>query len=179
MILGDFNMPSADWDTGTHKEGATADQTKLVSETQELCDKFLLQQIISTATHRRGNTLDLVFTNKPDRLHSQDAKKTALSDHYLVTFNTNQIEKSERVPEKTNEKHPEYGFHMLNLQEKGIDWKNLGKSYKTDWKKLLAGKSDREMKSAFHEHCIGKTYEYAPKRSGPPTRTKKGSPETE
>ena len=33
LILGDFNMPSADWDMGTHKEGASVDQTKLVSKT--------------------------------------------------------------------------------------------------------------------------------------------------
>ena len=55
---------------------------------------------------------------------------------------------------------------MLNLKDKKIDWKKLGKSYKTDWKKLLVGKSQREMKIAFHKHCARITYEYAPKKTG-------------
>ena len=84
MLMGDFNMPSADWDMGSHKAGALSDQIKLVASTQELCDKFLLQQVITTATHRKGNILDLVFTNYPDYMHSQVVKKTVLSDHYIV-----------------------------------------------------------------------------------------------
>ena len=76
----------------------------LVTKTQELCDKFLLQQIITKATHRKENTLDLVFTNKPDHIHSQSAKETALSDHFLVTYNINQIDKLTKVPGKANKR---------------------------------------------------------------------------
>ena len=70
QIVVDFNMPSGDWDKGKHKEGALLDQRMLITNMQELCEKLLLQQII-IPTHRKGNTLDLVFANKPDRMHSQ------------------------------------------------------------------------------------------------------------
>ena len=66
------------------------DQAKLVASTIELCDKHLLQQIITTSTHCKENTLDLVFSNYPDRMHSQVAKRTALSEHYIVEFHSNQ-----------------------------------------------------------------------------------------
>ena len=176
MILGDFNMPSADWDLGSHKEGALEDQIKLVANTQELCDKFLLQQIITTSTHCKGNMLDLVFTNYPDRIHSQNAKKTALSDHYIVEFYTNQTEKFVKVPDNTKQKGSDYGFHMLNLQDEEIDWVSLGKACKTDWKEMLKGKSEREKKTAFHNHCLEKAYEYIPKKSRPPNKRKKCIP---
>ena len=33
---------------------------------------------------------------------------------------------------------------------------------KTDWKKMLKGKSERKINSAFHNHCLKKGYEYIP-----------------
>ena len=108
-------MPFADWDMGGYKKGTTLDERKLVTKTHKFCGKFLLQQIITKATHRKGNTLDLVFTYKPDRMHSQSAKETALSDHFLVAFNTNQIDKPTKLPGKTNKNGSFHGFHKLNL----------------------------------------------------------------
>ena len=81
QVLGDFNMPKADWDLGKHKEGADSDEKMLIANTQELCEKILLQQIIIIPTHRQGNTLDPMFTNKPERIHSQWARETVLSHH--------------------------------------------------------------------------------------------------
>ena len=69
QIMGDFNIPSADWDMGRNKEGTKLDEKMLVANTQELCERLLLQQIITIPTHRQGNVLDLVFTNKPDQIH--------------------------------------------------------------------------------------------------------------
>ena len=33
---------------------------------------------------------------------------------------------------------------------------------KTDWKKMLKGKSERKINSAFHSHCLKNVYEYIP-----------------
>ena len=102
-------MPSADWDMGKHKEGAKLDKKMLMANTQELCERLLLQQIITIPTHRQGNVLDLVFTNKPDRIHSQWARDTALSHHYLVTINSNQLEKLGSLNAKTNNNEKQTG----------------------------------------------------------------------
>ena len=85
-FMGDFNMPSADWDMNTVVEGTAEDQRKLITTTQDFCESFLLQQIITTATHQKGNTLDLVFTNTPENIHSHFTLNTAISDHHLVVF---------------------------------------------------------------------------------------------
>ena len=176
QILGDFNMPKADWDLGTHKEGAKLDERMLVANTQELCDRLLLQQIITIPTHRQGNTLDLVFTNKPERIHSQWARDTALSHHYIVTFNSIQSENLGSLQDKTNNEGQKYGFHMLDLQNKQIDWKGLGKSYKTDWRKLIVGKTKEEAAKSFQDHCVKITYEHVPKKLGKPGGRKRRIP---
>ena len=176
QILGDFNMPSADWEMGKYKEDALADQRMLVTNTQELCEKLLLQQIITIPTHQKGNTLDLVFTNKPEQTHSQWSRNTALSDHYLITFNSNRTEEFEYSNENTNKNKSEYGFHMLDLQSKEINWKSLGKSYRTDWRKLIIGKTKEEAITSFQDHCVKKTYEYVPKKVGKPSGKKRRIP---
>ena len=169
-------MPSADWEMGKYKEDALADQRMLVTNTQELCEKLLLQQIITIPTHRKGNTLDLVFTNKPEQIHSQWSRNTALSDHYLVTFNSNQTEKLMKSHRNINNNGPEYGFHMLDLQSKQIDWEGLGKSYRTDWRKLIVGKTKKEAITSFQDHCVKKTYEYVPEKVGKPSGKKRRIP---
>ena len=55
---------------------------------------------------------------------------------------------------------------MLDLQNKQIDWKSLGKSYKTDWKKLIVGKTKEEAVKSFEDHCIEKKYKHVPKKVG-------------
>ena len=117
-----------------------------------------------------------MFTNKPDHIHSQSAKETALSDYFLVTYNINQIDKLTKVPGKANEKGSAHGFHKLNLQSKKIDWDSLGKSYKTDWRKMLVGKTEIEAKTMFHEYCVKKTSEYAPKKVGKSSERKRRIP---
>merc|ERR1711874_440602 len=71
---------------------------------------------------------------------------------------------------------PEYGFHMLDLQNKQIDWKGLGKSYRTDWKKTDSGKDKKEAVKSFQDHCVKKTYEHVPKKVGKPTGKKRRIP---
>ena len=68
------------------------------------------------------------------------------------------------MTENAKDRGSEYGFHVLNFQDKKIDWESLGKACKTDWNKMLGGKSERERKSAFHNHCLEKAYEYVPKK---------------
>ena len=176
LIMGDFNMPSADWDTNSHIEGALEDQRKLVASTQDFCEKFILQQIISTSTHQKGNTLDLVFTNTPEKVHSQVARETALSDHYIVLFHMNRTEKSIKVSENSKNNDSVDDFHMLNFKNEEIDWEELGKSCITDWKKMLEGKTTREMKSVFYDHCLKKSHDYVPKKLRPSTKRKKCIP---
>ena len=53
---------------------------------------------------------------------------------------------------------------MLDHQSKQIVWKNVGKSYKTDWRKLIVGKTKKEVLTSFKDHYVKETYVYDPKK---------------
>ena len=55
---------------------------------------------------------------------------------------------------------------MLDHQSKQIVWKNVGKSYKTDWRKLIVGKTKKEVLTSFKDHYVKETYVYDPKKVG-------------
>ena len=65
---------------------------------------------------------------------------------------------------------------MLDLQKKEIDCKGLGKSYKTDWRKLIVGKTKEEAVKSFKDHCVKITYEHVPKKLGKPSGKKRRIP---
>jgi hypothetical protein len=78
LIIGDFNLPDIDWVSGT----ATSRSS---SEVLEAAAAAGLTQAVDFATHIRGNTLDLVLTNMPDRLENvQEAGRLGKSDHVII-----------------------------------------------------------------------------------------------
>ncbi|MCG8431742.1 MAG: hypothetical protein MJA29_11285, partial [Candidatus Omnitrophica bacterium] len=59
-VLGDFNFPDICWDTvSTPTMGLSHDFCSLTND-------FLLSQLIHGATHKHGNTLDLILTDSPE-----------------------------------------------------------------------------------------------------------------
>ena len=61
ILTGDFNLPHATWPEGTPGPGTSGDEQEMLRCLTEVADEFFLQQHITQATHRRGNTLDLFF----------------------------------------------------------------------------------------------------------------------
>ena len=81
-ILGDFNLPHINWEECAAR---IADEQDLVdSLTQDL----LLEPIIRTPTHRKGNILDLVFVTHSDD-YDNEILDFPLSDHNPVLVNYN------------------------------------------------------------------------------------------
>ena len=81
-VLGDFNLPHINWEECAAR---IADEQDLVdSLTQDL----LLEQIIRTPTHRKGNILDLVFVTHSDD-YDYEILDFPLSDHNPVLVNYN------------------------------------------------------------------------------------------
>ena len=77
VFLGDFNMPGIDW-VGGSSRGREA----LFAEAVE---NALMQQMIDFPTQVKGNTLDLVITNIPERIEEvYDAGRFGKSDHVMV-----------------------------------------------------------------------------------------------
>ncbi len=60
ILIGDFNLPDIDWDTG---------ETSMRSrEYKEAVDDALMEQMVEFKTQVRGNLLDIVLTNVPERV---------------------------------------------------------------------------------------------------------------
>ena len=60
IIIGDFNLPDISWETGEASGRAR--------EFVEATDDALLVQMVEFPTHVKGNCLDLVLTNIPERI---------------------------------------------------------------------------------------------------------------
>ena len=77
IIIGDFNLPSINWRNGT------ADQKgRRLLEAVEEAD---MTQLVDFPTHNKGNTLDLIITNRPDLIVSvQNDGNLGNSDHCIL-----------------------------------------------------------------------------------------------
>ena len=60
MIIGDFNLPNIDWERGV----ATGPGKELL----EAVEDKLMSQLVEFSTQLKGNILDLVLTNMPERI---------------------------------------------------------------------------------------------------------------
>ena len=82
ILLGDFNMVGVNWDSFTTTP----------SSLTSLCETLVplnLTQLVHSPTHRKGNSLDLVFTNVCDKISDLPIDSSAcslMSDHYLISF---------------------------------------------------------------------------------------------
>jgi endonuclease/exonuclease/phosphatase family metal-dependent hydrolase len=77
VLVGDFNMPDIDWETwtGTRKTAGFLDAV----------EDALLEQLIDFPTHIKGNCLDLVLTNIPERIFEiKEAGRLGSSDHEMI-----------------------------------------------------------------------------------------------
>ena len=85
--------------------------------------------MIHEPTHRDGNTLDLIFTNNVNYIHSFSSVTTALSDHHIVECRVSymdhgsvppQMDTSRPVPDGEN-----VTFFDLNFLSDSINWESI------------------------------------------------------
>jgi hypothetical protein len=78
VLIGDFNLPSIDWEGG---QARGAGPLKIL----EACQDEHLEQLVSFPTHIRGNCLDLLLTNVPERVEKiESVGRLGSSDHYML-----------------------------------------------------------------------------------------------
>jgi Reverse transcriptase (RNA-dependent DNA polymerase)/Endonuclease-reverse transcriptase len=77
FIIGDFNLPEIDWEGGVARGRA--------AELLEAANDRLMEQLVTFSTHVRGNTLDLILTDCPERVVDvSDEGRLGSSDHVLI-----------------------------------------------------------------------------------------------
>ena len=97
IIVGDFNMPDVDWNT--------LKSTKHKKFLDSTTDKALFQ-LVTFPTHNKGNILDLVLTDCPDRIvNIENLGNLANSDHCIISLDI----QCDSVNDDSCEMVPNYG----------------------------------------------------------------------
>ena len=133
MLAGDFNLPKTNWPEGTSKSGASSDEQEMLKILADFTNQHFLSQNILEPTHEAGNTLDLIFSNNSDLIHSYKITPTKpVSPHFLVNCTT---PLSSNITSSTcGEKDVDSIFDTLNLFSEDTNWKNIEDSLdKVDW----------------------------------------------
>ena len=164
ILMGDFNLPHGDWISGECKSGATSDEQEMVKSLYELTlEHFLIQQI-DCATHRSGNTLDLLFTNNTNMVHNFNVIPSSVSDHSLINIST--VYNSRTSDEELNDprdNETSNSFNSLNFFEESIDWQSLSVDIdKYDWTREFSGLSTTEMMDRFISICLEISSKWVP-----------------
>ena len=85
IVCGVFNLPSIVWQDG-HEPEVTNDRDMFYCISDFMSVNFL-QQHITNPTHRDGNTLDLIFTNNSNLIHTYECvipPLSSVSNHNIV-----------------------------------------------------------------------------------------------
>ena len=166
IMMGDFNLPHADWITGQCRSGATTDEKEMVSALYNLAiDHFLIQQY-DCPTHRAGNTIDLLFTNSSNTIHSTEACPSSVSDHFLMTTSTmyNMSQSINEEPDTTPDEDCR-SFRSLNFLNENINWDALSQELGNhDWQLEFRKQSPTEMMTSFSSVCLDISSKWIPTR---------------
>ena len=78
IIIGDLNLPDVPWSDGEARgRGAVV---------LEAATEALMEQLVDFPTHTRGNILDVIITNVPERIFDvEDVGRLGKSDHCMMS----------------------------------------------------------------------------------------------
>jgi Reverse transcriptase (RNA-dependent DNA polymerase)/Endonuclease-reverse transcriptase len=122
IFFGDFNLPEINWEDGTARGRS--------KELLEAADDRLLEQLVTCSTHVRGNILDLVITDSPERvLDISEEGRLGSSDHVMLLT---RVTVGAGTPPNVRAM-PDWGR---------ADWQGMrGELQQVDWNAALHGKS--------------------------------------
>jgi len=103
-FIGDFNLPGVDWEGGGVRGRG--------EEVLQAAEEGSFKQLVTFSTHTKGNILDLVLTNAPDKVASvSEEGRIGKSDHSVIM-----IEISLKVERREEEKEVR-NWNRANWQE--------------------------------------------------------------
>ena len=114
-------------------------------------------QMINEATHRAGNTLDLLLTNIPDKIKNitiLDSDEACLSDHFGILLS---IEFP--VVRKKSPKNKVYNYNKANWMELNYDLKHI------DWDSYVGANDPHIFWPIFKAILLNLCDKYIPRRN--------------
>ena len=172
ILSGDLNFPfvkwkrlpdnSCSWEYKSHTN-ATADEKQQFEGLIEVCGDHFMLQMIEEPT-RKGNTLDLMFTNEVNLVTAVEVTESSYSDHDIIEISTNyslkEREKCNREQAEDNE------FKTLNFRAKSVKWKNITEMIEDiDWDQEIESRNSIAGAKNMLEKFTKCAKENAPKRN--------------
>ena len=156
ILTGDFNFPKAIWREGFGiiPEGNSF-ENQMLKQLINLCDDFQLSQKVSFGTRPTpsggSNTLDLIFTNNHQLITEISHRKSALSDHELITCSTShtvQFNSPSSVYQKVECNLASYNLNKAN-------WDQIRQSIaQIDWPQVFDACESQEIMNTFLSRII-------------------------
>ena len=144
IFIGDFNLPEVDWGTGRAP-------ARLGCITAAADDLFLTQ-LVDFPTQVRGNTLDLVLTNMPERISNiVGAGRLGASDHEMLKV-TIQCNNSKEVIKEV------FNWRRAKWDEMRAE---LGK---VNWSREFRGQRPSKMWKTFKSRVHAAVKKHVPKK---------------
>ena len=165
LVCGDFNLPHAIWPEGTAGLRSTRDEQTMLRDLKDVANEWFLIQQIELPTHRKGNTLDLVFSNDPLFVHSQESLDTMYSDHNIVECATTYMCDTDSTHDTHDELSPTagHGFDDLNYFSEDTDWSGLEQElHFNDWSMEFRSLQPQDMLSRFIDICLNASAKHVP-----------------
>ena len=162
ILGGDFNLPHTKWPEGTYGANTTPDEREMIDMLKHFAVNHSLTQYVTEATHRQGNTLDLVYTNNPLMIHSKTVYPSVCSQHFVVECRTTFATREESyVPKQVIESE----FDKLNFFSEDVDWDRIKYELsKIDWKREFKGMTAERKTKRFIELSLQAAQDNVPQR---------------
>ena len=170
LLCGDFNLPHAVWPEGAIRTGASQEERIMIGDLVDIAQEFFLFQLITQSTHRRGNMLDLLFSNNPQFLHSHTCVESIFSDHFIMecvtTYNSRQPkDQNEQFEPCSPDNGPGAVFDSLNFFSEETDWDGLNLELRNhDWTSEFRSQDPRDMLHRFINICASVATNHVPTR---------------
>ena len=145
IFIGDFNLPEINWQTG---KTTTRSQVFL-----DAIEDSAMEQLVSFNTHIKGNLLDLVVTNIPERIMAvEEEGRLGKSDHVMILTSI-AVGKGEPAPTAVR---PDWAK---------ADWNGMRKDLsELEWRTMMLNKNANEAWEIFKTKVDDLTEKYVPMR---------------
>ena len=162
LMCGDFNLPDILWNNLGEPE---VNSNELSACMLDFMNSNFLQQHITSPTHKNENTLDLVFTNNANLIHSYECRAPALasvSDHFVVECQTKLSVSTHLEEEKPERVSP---LDKLNFFSNDIDWNEVSSAFNSiNWNSTLKDLSPEEQLTTVMDEIHKVCEKYIPQR---------------
>jgi hypothetical protein len=113
IIIGDFNLPGIDWE-----EGRAAGAGKRILDAATAAG---MEQMVKFPTHNKGNILDLILTDRPEKFITvQDVGCLGSSDHCIILAEVETKFPRQKQVTRIDWKRGDY--EEIRQELKNVDW---------------------------------------------------------